>query len=212
MGKRLFLGVMSLFLFIILTACGNDNANNSDTSDENYGGTHNESHVETRTEAKNDDQANETDQANSKNNNMTTNSSAAYGIPEGMKEAQNAKFKVGDEVIVNAEHEEGMKGAVGTVIGAFDTIVYSISYTPTQGDFREENHKWVVQEELQGLDEEMLVPGSEVIVETDQEEGMLGAEGEVDTAEKTVAYMVEYITADGTSLHKWFKESELTAK
>lgn len=201
MEKRLFLAVMSLFLFLILTACGNDdNANNSDTD--------HESHVETRSEVT--DETNKTDQANNKNN--VTNEPTPSEIPEGMKEAANPKFKVGDEVIVNAEHEEGMKGAVGTVTGAFDTIVYSISYTPTHGDFREENHKWVVQEELQGLDEEMLVPGSEVIVETNQEEGMLGAEGEIDTAEKTVAYMVEYITADGTSLKKWFKESELSAK
>ncbi|SOC39625.1 YdhK family protein [Ureibacillus acetophenoni] len=198
MEKRLGLIVMSLFLFTILTACGNDDTNNSDTE--------HESHVESRNEVTKDNV--QTEEAN----NNVTNAPTPSEIPEGMKEAENPKFKVGDEVIVNAEHEEGMKGAVGTVTGAFDTIVYSISYTPTHGDFREENHKWVVQEELQGLDEEMLVPGSEVIVETNQEEGMLGAEGEIDTAEKTVAYMVEYITADGTSLKKWFKESELSAK
>ncbi|HWL26375.1 MAG TPA: DUF1541 domain-containing protein [Ureibacillus sp.] len=195
MTNKLHLGAMSLFLLFILTACGANEENSNKPSDA----------TETSTNMTNDD-----DQNTSNSNTNTT--ATPSEIPEGIKEAENPKFKVGDQVIINAEHEEDMKGSQGEILGAYDTIVYSVSFTPTTGDYREENHKWVVQEELQGLDEEMLAPGSEVIIDTDQEEGMQGAEGEIDTAEKTIVYMVQYVDADGTMYQKWFKESELSAK
>lgn len=42
-------------------------------------------------------------------------------------------------------------GAKATIVGAFDdTFTYAISYTPTDGGDPVKNHKWVVQEELEG--------------------------------------------------------------
>ncbi|KGR80250.1 YdhK family protein [Ureibacillus manganicus] len=210
MKNRLIFGAVSLLLLLLLAACGNDNAKSGDTNNTNN--TANSGADVTNKDANmasEEAQSNQTDQTM---DSELTNNATLSEIPEGMKVAENSKFKVGDEVTINAEHEEDMKGSNGTITGAFDTIVYSVSYQPTHDDFREENHKWVVQEELQGIDEEMLVPGSEVIIETNQEEGMFGAEGEIDTAEKTIVYMVEYISTQGTSHKKWFKESELSAK
>lgn len=201
MGNRIILKVLTLLFVAILTACGTNNSNDANTHN-------NDNAVESGTNGTSEDVDEATDTLVA---DESTNQATPSEIPEGIKEAENPKFKVGDQVTIHAEHEEGMKGSVGIVQGAYDTIVYSVSYTPTHGDFREENHKWIVHEELQGLDEKMLVPGSEVIIESDQEEGMLGAEGEVDTAEKTIVYMVAYTATDGKQFKKWFKESELTA-
>ncbi|CAM5193628.1 hypothetical protein UACE39S_03845 [Ureibacillus acetophenoni] len=201
MGNRFILVVITFLFITVLTACGADNASDGNIDNNN---TTEQLGADVVTDGE--------DETNPLVSDETTSDGTPSEIPEGIKEAVNPKFKVGDQVIINAEHEEGMKGAEGTVVGAYDTIVYSVSYTPTHGDHREENHKWIVHEELQGIDEQMLVPGSEVIIESDQEEGMLGAEGEIDTAEKTTAYMVEYEATDGKLFKKWFKESELTAK
>lgn len=207
MTNKLIFGALSLLLIIFLSACG---TKNNETNEANNRNSTAKSGTDVTNEITN---TNENEKVGLDSLNSTADKAPApLEIPEGMKEAKNPKFKVGDQVVINAEHKEGMKGSTGTVNGAFDTIVYSVSYTPIQGDYPEENHKWVVQEELKGLDEKMLVPGSEVILETNQEDGMLGAQGKIDTAEQTVVYMVEYISANGTSYRKWFKESELSAK
>lgn len=69
-------------------------------------------------------------------------------VPKGLKEAANPKFKVGSTAIMNSNHMEGMKGAEATIVGAFDTNVYTISYTPTTGGEKVKNHKWVTESEL----------------------------------------------------------------
>ena len=132
-------------------------------------------------------------------------------IPEGLKEAKNPKFKVGDKVIINAAHNDDMQGSEGTVVGAYETTVYSISYESTVGE-PEENKKWFVQEEIDSLGESKLDVGSKVIIETDREEGMQGAEGVIDTVEKTVVYMVDYVNKEGEKVenYQWLKESELS--
>ncbi|OUL10378.1 hypothetical protein B0533_03275 [Sedimentibacter sp. SX930] len=134
-------------------------------------------------------------------------------IPEGLMEAENPTYKVGDSVIMQAGHMEGMEGAEATIIGAFDTVAYEVSYDPTNGDPRVENHQWVIQEEIIDAGTDPLGVGSEVMLEAEHTEGMSGATATIDAAETTTVYMVDYIdTVTGETIknHKWVTESELS--
>lgn len=51
-------------------------------------------------------------------------------LPAGMKEAVKPAYPKGEKVRINADHMAGMKGAEGTVAGAYDTTVYAVSYQP----------------------------------------------------------------------------------
>lgn len=133
-------------------------------------------------------------------------------IPEGLMEAENPAYKVGDSVIMQAGHMEGMEGAKTTIVGAFDTVVYEVSYDPTNGDPRVENHQWVIQEEIMDAGTEPFTVGSEVMLEAEHTEGMNGATATIDAAETTTVYMVDYIdTVTGETIknHKWVTEMEL---
>ena len=134
-------------------------------------------------------------------------------IPDGLMEAENPTYKVGDTVIMQAGHMEGMEGAEATIIGAFDTIVYEVSYDPTNGDPRVENHQWVIQEEIMDAGTDPFGVGSEVMLVAEHTEGMSGATATIDAAETTTVYMVDYIdTVTGETIknHKWVTESELS--
>ena len=110
---------------------------------------------------------------------------------------------------------EGMKDAEATIVLAFDTIAYAVSYTPTTGGEKVTNHKWVVHEEIEDAGDEPLEAGTEVILEADHMEGMDGAKAEIDSAEQTTVYMINYTPTTGgeeVTNHKWVTESELSAK
>ncbi|MFO6449332.1 YdhK family protein [Corynebacterium amycolatum] len=130
--------------------------------------------------------------------------------PEGMIAADNAKFPVGSEVQVLADHMPGMKGAEGKVVGVFNTTTYSVSYTPTDGSEPVKDHRWVVQEELENPGEAPLADGSEITINAEHMAGMKGAKGTVDYSTQEPVYMVD-IDDDGMTMknHKWVTESEL---
>ena len=133
-------------------------------------------------------------------------------IPEGLMEAENPTYKVGDSVIMQAGHMEGMEGAEATIIGAFDTVAYEVSYDPTNGDPRVENHQWVIQEEIMDAGTDPLGVGSEVMLEAEHTEGMSGATATIDAAEATTVCIVDYIdtvTGEAIKNHKWVTEMEL---
>lgn len=135
-------------------------------------------------------------------------------IPAGLEEAENPTYNVGDKVTLITDHMAGMDGAEANVVGAFDTTAYEVSYNPTGGGDRVENHKWVVQEELTGTDMEPLEPGKEAIIEASHMPGMEGATATIDSAEETTVYMVDYEPTTGgekVKNHKWVTESELSA-
>src|SRR5699024_11317943 len=67
--------------------------------------------------------------------------------PENMKSTNDGKFKKGDKVTITEGHMAGMKNAKGTVKEAYKTYAYEVSYTPTNGGDKVNNHKWVVNEE-----------------------------------------------------------------
>ncbi|WP_191567500.1 YdhK family protein [Metabacillus idriensis] len=183
---------LSLFaaLFLVLGACSNENDENKEKKES--------------TEEKEDMEGMD-------HSNMDMEGSGE--VPEGLKEAENPTYEVGSKAIIESDHMEGMKGAEATIVGAYDTTVYTVSYTPTTGGERVEDHKWVIQEELQDAGDEPLEPGAEATIEASHMEGMDGADAEIDSAEKTTVYMVDFTPTTGgeeVKNHKWVTESELT--
>lgn len=143
------------------------------------------------------------------------NHSSSGELPKGIREAANPKFKVGSRAVMNSDHMEGMNGAVATITGAFNTTVYSISYTSTTGREKVINHKWIVHEEIKDAIDKPFEPGDEVVVEADHMEGMKGGKAVIDSAKQTTVYMVDFTsTTDGEQVknHKWVTENELLAE
>ncbi|MGM0875720.1 MAG: YdhK family protein [Bacillota bacterium] len=188
-------------LFLVLGACSNDNDENTeDTANtENTGETENEENTE--------------DMESMDHSDM--NHSSSGEAPEGLKEAENPTYEVGSKAIIETGHMEGMKGAEATIVGAYDTTAYAISYTPTNGGERVENHKWVIHEEIPDAGKEPLEPGTEVTIDASHMTGMDGATAEIDSAEQTTVYMIDFTPTTGgeeVKNHKWVTESELSAK
>lgn len=133
-------------------------------------------------------------------------------IPEGLKEAENPTYNVGETATITDGHMEGMEGAEATIVGAFDTVAYEVSYDPTNGGPREENHKWVIHEEIADAGEGPFEPGDEVTLEANH---MEGATATIDDAKSTTVYMIDYQPTTGgeeVKNHKWVTDSELSAE
>ena len=180
---------LSLAMIIGLSGCGNKTTNE-----------------------KNADGNNEPEQEDME---MEMNHSGSGEVPATLKVAENPTYEVGSEAIIETDHMKGMKGAVATIVGAYDTTAYTISYTPVTGGERVENHKWVIQEEIKDANDKTFGPGNEVTVEADHMKGMKGAVAEIDSAEKTTVYMIDYTPTTGgeeVTNHKWVTEEELSAK
>lgn len=138
--------------------------------------------------------------------------SSSGEVPEDLEEAENPTYEVGSQAMIEAEHMQGMDGAEATISGAFDTTVYTVSYTPTNGGDPVEDHKWVVHEEFEDPGEAPLEPGDEAVMNASHMEGMEGATATIDSAEDTTVYMVDFVTTDTeeeVQNHKWVTESEL---
>ncbi|MGB2991461.1 MAG: YdhK family protein [Paenisporosarcina sp.] len=146
---------------------------------------------------------------------MDMNHSGSGEVPEGLKVEEKPTFEVGSQAIIEADHMEGMKGAEATIVLAFDTTAYAVSYTPTTGGEKVTNHKWVVHEEIEEAGDKPFEGGAEVTLMADHMKGMDGATAEIDSAEQTTVYMINYTsTTSGEEVtnHKWVTESELSAK
>lgn len=185
--KPVFL-LLIVSLFLILGACSNTNDETGEKTE--------------------DTESNESTHGSHSN----MNHSGSSEVPEGLKVAENPKYEVGTQAIIESDHMEGMKGAEATIVGAYDTTVYTISYTPANGEEKVENHKWVIHEEIQDAGDEPFKPGSEVTINAEHMEGMDGVTAEIDSAEATTVYMVDFTTTDGEEVtnHKWVTESELS--
>lgn len=146
------------------------------------------------------------------NHSMEMDHSGSGEVSGDLKEAENPTYKVGDKVKIKEAHMEGMEGAEATIVGAYDTTVYAISYTPSDGGERVENHKWVIHEEINEAGEEPFEPGAEVTIDADHMKGMDGVTAVIDSAEKTTVYMIDFtLTTNGEKVtnHQWVTESEL---
>lgn len=200
--------IISVVAILTLTACASGNKEES---------TQNQTAQEKHKDMTNQ---NEVNQEQGKTENMNgmdhsnMNHTGSAEVPEGLQKAKNPTFPVGSKAIIQSEHMGGMKGAEATIVGAYDTTVYTVSYTPTNGGALVTNHKWVIQEELEGVDEKALEPGTEVTINANHMEGMKGATAKIDSAEKTTVFMVDYTSTTGEKVtnHKWVTESELSAQ
>jgi len=191
MPKKFMMGIASLMLVLALSACGKSNIS---------------------TDHKKMDE--DSQPVSSMNSDHMEHSSSGE-VPKGLKVAENPTYKVGEKVILKADHMEGMKGAEATISGAFETTAYVVNYKPTTGGPVVKNHKWVIQEEIKNAGEKTLKPGTKVTLEADHMKGMKGAKGEIVSSEKTTVYMVDYKPTTGGPVvknHKWVTEDEVTVK
>ena len=69
-------------------------------------------------------------------------------IHEELEDAPEEPYAVGDEVVLDADHMEGMDGATATIDSAEQTTVYMIDFTTTDTEEEVTNHKWVTEDEL----------------------------------------------------------------
>ncbi|WP_374717463.1 YdhK family protein [Neobacillus sp.] len=202
--KRTILFLLTVIAALFLAACSNDNSEHS-----------NKNQADHKTEQKqNSNSTKDEGMTEMHHEGMDMNHSSSGEVPQGLKEAANPKFKVGSKAIINSDHMEGMKGAEATIVGAYETTVYTISYTPTTGGEKVTNHKWIIHEEIKDAVDQPYKPGDEVTVEADHMKGMEGAKAVIDSAQRTTIYMVDYTSTTGEKVtnHKWVTESELTVK
>ena len=192
--NKLMMGMLSLLTAITLSACNTG----SETSEEPM------------------DMDNETEENMSQDSDhMNMDHSGSGEVPDDLQEAENPTYEVGSQAIIETDHMEGMKGAEATIVGAYDTTAYAVTYTPTTGGEPVENHKWVIHEELENPGEQPLQSGDEATIAADHMEGMDGATATIDVAEETTVYMIDFTPTTGgepVTNHKWVTESELSAK
>lgn len=73
-------------------------------------------------------------------------------IQEDLEEGADVA-EVGDEVILNAEHMEGMQGASAVVEEVYTGTIYAVDYESTTDGQKVTNHMWVTEEELEDQEE-----------------------------------------------------------
>ena len=190
--NKWMMGMLSLVAAVTLSACNTGD----DMSDESM----------------DMDNANEENMSEGSGH-MNMDHSGSGEVPDDLQEAENPTFEVGSQAIIETDHMEGMKGAEATIVGAYDTTAYAVTYTPTDGGEPVENHKWVIHEELENPGDEPLETGDEAAIAADHMEGMDGATATVDSTEETTVYMVDFVPTTGgeeVTNHKWVTESELS--
>lgn len=189
-NKVLLKGVFAISLITLLGACSPEEVNDQAQT--------------------NDDTANTLESSDGDHEGMMHDESGE--IPQGLKESENPMYEVGESVILQHGHMEGMEGAEATIVGVFDTTAYEVSYDPTTGGERVENHRWVIHEEIVNPGEDLFESGEEVTLEASHMEGMEGATATIDDAVTTNVYMVDYQPTNGGDVvrnHKWLTEEEL---
>lgn len=68
-------------------------------------------------------------------------------IEEELKGASSAHLKEGIDVIIYADHIEGMEGASGETLYSDDSTVYMVDFTTTKGK-QVKNYRWLTEKEL----------------------------------------------------------------
>lgn len=197
-GKFFLLSLVASILLIVAVGCTN-NKEESAKQENNYGNMD-----------MGDDSNKEENMENMDHSDMGMHSSS--DLPKNLKEEENPTYKVGSKAIIQEGHMEGMKGAEATIVGAYHTIAYTVSYTPTNGGEIVENHKWVIHEEIENPNKAKLDPGTEVVINAEHMTGMDGAKAIIDSAEETTVYMIDFTSTKGEEVknHKWVTEGELS--
>ncbi|KIL50896.1 hypothetical protein KR50_07770 [Jeotgalibacillus campisalis] len=201
MKRKLLLGTMILTMSTALAACGGeeDNMGTEEGMEENM---------------EEMDHGDESDDSMEGMDHSDMHMSGSGEVPDGLEEAETPTFEEGDTAMITEAHMEGMEGAEAVIVGAYDTVAYSISYDPTDGGERIEDHKWIIHEEIEDAREDPYAAGDEVEVDADHMEGMDGAAATIDSVEETTVYMVDFTLESGEEVtnHKWVIEKELSAE
>src|SRR5699024_1682651 len=61
--------------------------------------------------------------------------------PEGIQQAADPRYEVGETVVLNADHMPGMDSSDVTIAGEFDTTTYSVRFTTIDGSDTENDHQ-----------------------------------------------------------------------
>lgn len=141
-------------------------------------------------------------------------SMSARALPTDIPTATGAKYPVGSKVTILADHMAGMKGAKGTVAAAYATTTYAVDYTPTTGGAIVKDHKWVVQQEIQGAGTTPYKVGDAVVLTADHMAGMKGAKAVIREVVTGPVYAVDYMPTTGGAMvmnHLWVVQDELAA-
>lgn len=176
---------------------------------------------ETNNTAINDQAAVVNDAVNDKVNNTVNNAandanmdhSSSGELPSNLKKADNPKYPVGSKATIKTDHMAGMNGAEATIVGAFDTVAYAVTYTPTTGGDKVEDHKWIIHEEIVDAKDSAYKKGDKVMTSADHMNGMANAEVTIDSVKPTTVYMVDYKdtkTGEPVNNHQWVTEDELS--
>lgn len=191
-----------MVLLLALAACsGGNEGDQPDTAEQN----------ENQTEEPSSDE--NTDESSESHEGMEHSGSGE--VPEGLEAADNPEFEEGSTAIIQEGHMSGMEGAKATIVGAYDTVAYSVSYDPTNGGERVKDHKWVIHEEIEEAGEIDLEPGEKVTLNASHMEVMEGAEAVIESVEETTVYMINFTPTDGgeeVTDHKWVTANELSAE
>lgn len=207
-------------LTVLLSACGSNNAastgTSSDTTEQQETDTHMQSD-ESNSSTMNTESSDTSDmegEADDQEDSMDMQHNDMNEPPDDMKAAVNPTFPLGSQVTIESDHMDGMKGAKATISGAYDTTVYSVSYTPTTGGQPVKDHKWVVHEEIEDATAAPYKVDDQVVLDADHMKGMDGAKATIDSAQQTTVYMVDYTPTDSgqpVKNHMWLTGDELSA-
>lgn len=191
--KRILLLMIGISCMLVISACASEKQHNASAS-----GDHSQ-------------QPSTNEVTLGEHSNM--NHSSSGELPVGLQAAAHPAFEVGSTVRMIANHMAGMEGADASIVGAFETTVYAVSYENVHNGKKVSNHKWVIHEEIANAQEASYKIGEKVQLATEHMEGMNGAEAVIDSAEKSTVYMVSYISSTGEQVnnHKWVTEDELQA-
>lgn len=134
-------------------------------------------------------------------------------IPMDLQVATDPQFPVGSTVLIKEGHIPGMEGVKATVSGAYATVAYSVTYTPTNGGERVEGHKWIVHEEIEEYSDQPFEKGEQVTLKASHKEGMENAKAVIESVQDTTVYTVDFTTTDGEIItnYKWVTEEELSS-
>jgi hypothetical protein len=145
--------------------------------------------------------------------NVYMNVSSSSEVPKYLRADETPTYPVGSQVIINANHIAGMEGATATIVGAYKTTAYKVTYIPkTVGD-PVKHYKWVIHEEIGNAGIAPFEPGDHVLLHVDHAEGMDGAGATIESAKPTTVYMVNFFnTKTGSEVknYQWVTEDELS--
>lgn len=204
--KKVKYSIVALTSVFLLSACANDD----DQADDSIDNTQEEITQEDEQENQEDEHMEDHDEEMGMDH--MEHDRDGSPAPEGMVDAENPTYPVGSEAQVTENaHMDIMSGAIATISGAYDTTLYQVTFTPEGADEPEEDHQWVVQEEIES-EHDSYEEGDTVILHADHMEGMDGQEATITGLEEGTAYMIDFEPTDGSepfTNHKWVSEDEL---